>query len=328
MNLYSDLSSGVRGSKLPFLAVATLILCSALAQAPDTVRVTASLANVRAEARASAPVLTTVKGGTKLELRGVEGNWFKVALFLGAVRVEGYVSKSVATLDKGAGGGGASPALPPPAPARSGSAAAASIARSGMSVAVTVGANSNALTPVLARVAKTAARVDSARAAALAMPVGQGSPLPANPGAQITYVWVVDQVAGARVVSDPKPVFVVRYRDAPGVSPEDFSPAIVRLIGTAAGPRVMSAVRGRVDLPARKQADWDISRDLKQEVVRSTVDVTERGVATITPAAPLESGDYAIVMRPTGNKKFAGASAFSEDEEGRVFGIAWVFAVK
>jgi hypothetical protein len=106
------------------------------------------------------------------------------------------------------------------------------------------------------------------------------------------------------------------------------SPAIVQVIGSAAGPRVIGAVRGRVDQATRAQADWDLERDLKHEVIASKVEISPRGVARISPVAALPPGDYAVVMRPTGNKKFAGASVLDEAEEGRVFGIAWVFVVK
>jgi hypothetical protein len=198
-----------------------------------------------------------------------------------------------------------------------------------MTATVQVGTAAQTLAPMMTRVMQIAERVDSARAAALAMPVGQSALLPLSPSATVTYVWAIDlaKVTGLRTVSGA-PAFSVRYRDAPGVSPEDVSPAIVQLIGSAAGPRVMSALRGRLDQATRRQADWDLNRDLKQDVVASTVELTARGVAKITPNAPLPPGQYAIVMRPTGNKKFAGASVLSDAEEGRLFGTAWIFLAK
>jgi hypothetical protein len=90
----------------------------------------------------------------------------------------------------------------------------------------------------------------------------------------------------------------------------------------------MSAMRGRVDSPARVVADWNVDKDLKQEIVRSSVELTSRGVAKVTPEADLEAGEYAVVMRPTGNKSFAGSNVLSATKDGRVFGIAWVFVRK
>ena len=199
-----------------------------------------------------------------------------------------------------------------------------------MTATVQVGSTSQTLAPVLARVMRIAERVDSARAAALAMPVGQGALLPTNPGATVTYVWVMDpaQLKGARAVSSATPAFTVRYRDAPGLNPDDVSPAIVHVIGSAAGPRVIGATRGRVDQATRAQADWDLERELKHDVIASKVEIASRGIARISPVAALPPGDYALVMRPTGNKKFAGASVLNEAEEGRVFGLVWAFVVK
>ena len=136
------------------------------------------------------------------------------------------------------------------------------------------------------------------------------------------------QLKGARAVSGTAPAFSVRYRDAPGFSPDDLSPAIVQVFGSAAGPRVIGAVRGRVDQATRVQADWDLERDLKHEVIASKLEIAPRGVARISPTAALPPGDYALVMRPTGNKRFAGASVLDEAEEGRAFSLAWVFVVK
>jgi hypothetical protein len=67
---------------------------------------------------------------------------------------------------------------------------------------------------------------------------------------------------------------------------------------------------------------------LKQDVVKTTVQVIDRGVATLTPAAKLAPGEYAVVLRPTGNKKFSGESVLSPAADGRVFGTAWVVIVK
>ena len=127
---------------------------------------------------------------------------------------------------------------------------------------------------------------------------------------------------------EARPTIVVRYDEAPGISPDDFAPAIVRLIGTPTGPRVMSAMRGRVDSPSRVVADWNVERDLKQEIVRSSMELTARGLVKIKPDVDLEPGEYAVVMRPTGNKNFAGSNVLSATEDGRVFGIAWVFVRK
>jgi hypothetical protein len=91
---------------------------------------------------------------------------------------------------------------------------------------------------------------------------------------------------------------------------------------------VIAAARGRVDQADRAQVDWDLGRDLRHETVRVTLETRERGSAGIAPAVDLAPGRYAIVLRPLGNKRFAGASVLDDDEEGRVFGTVWLFEVR
>lgn len=301
---------------LPFVLVLPV-----LGQTLETALVTAATAPIRAEAKATAAVLTTVKKGAKLEVRGTEGDFYQVVTSVGTVRIQGFVAKRSVALEKLA----APPPTSAPAPA---AGTSAPLAKFGMTAVVTSAAKPINLVPVTARVVKLAERVETARAAAIAMPVGAGTALPTAPASLISYVWVIDTVTGAREVADTKPAIVVQYRDAAGMSPEDFSPAIVRLIGTPSGPRVVSALRGRLDQGTRAQAEWDIATNQKVELVRATTEITDRGVAKLTVTEPLTPGEYAVIMRPTGNKKFAGTSVLAAAEEGRFFSIAWAFVVR
>jgi hypothetical protein len=321
----------VVGGVLVFGAFSGAVAAGVFAQDPDRVRVTVPRANVRAEPSEQAPILTQVTAGSVFDVRGIEGDWFRIQLIVSGVRLEAWISKKVSALVASA------PSLPavaarsaaaratvrPPASARFEDAA-----RYGLGVGLQTPAGLRWFAPATARVVRLATRVENARAAAIAMPVGAGRPLPESASAQITYVWQVEERAPALVVDAPSPTFVVRYREAPGVSPEDFAPVLVQLTGTAAGPRVVAAMRGRVDQASRAQTDWDLGRDLKHEVLKTVATVRERGIVEISPAANLAPGRYAIVLRPTGNKRFAGTSVLDDNEEGRVFGMAWVIEVR
>jgi hypothetical protein len=327
---------------LGLMAAALALGASVLAQADVTVRVTAARANVRAEPNEKGAVITQVTVGTVLTLKAVEGDWFRVQLpadaRLGGARVEAFISRKVASL-VGAASDAPAPSTPAPGtPARSPAAPSTSARgasalstppmRDGMLVAMQSGGSSVWLTPAAARVIRIADRVDSARAAAVALPIGQSHPPPVNTSTQISYVWVTDQASSSRVISDPKATFAVQYKEVPGVSPDDFAPALVRLTGTPSGVRVVAAIRGRADQTSRRQLDWDVVRDFKYELVKTSVDQPERGVASLQPAAPLEPGEYAIVLRPAGSKKFAGVSVLSETGEGRALNLIWAFTVK
>jgi len=311
---------------LPAVASAKAGAVTALAQTGETARVTAATAVIRAEPKATAVVLTTVKAGATLEVRAIEGDWVKIAMFMAGVRFEAYVSKRSVVIEKPAT---AAPASTPAARGAAPAARDAVVSKFGMSAVVESGAKTSGLVPTMTRVVPMAARADTAKAAATAMPIGPGTPLPTTSSAAVTYVWLIDRLAAdVRVMAEPRPTIAVRYDAAPGISPDDFVPAIVRLVGTPTGPRVVSAMRGRVDSASRTVADWNVEKDLKQEIVRSTTEATARGLVKLTPEADLEPGEYAVVMRPTGNKSFAGSNVLSPTDDGRVFGIAWVFVRK
>jgi hypothetical protein len=336
---------------LLFALAASAAIGAVAAQTSETVHVTGAPASLRAEPKPNAAILTTLKVGARLDVRGSEGDWYRVATLVGSIRIQGYVLKKSVTLDKpGDAGAAATPATTPksatatptskPAtatPTTTPKAAAvapaatapppATTTKTGMSATIVDAGKTVTLTPSVARLGRMAERADSAHAAAMAMPIGASTPLPSAPASVITYLWLIDDVKSARVVTAAGS-FGVQFRDVPGISPDDFEPALVALATTPSGPRVIRVVRGRVDQASRREADWDVARDLKEDVVKATVQVTERGVATLTPAAHLAPGEYAIVLRPTGNKKFSGASVLSAAADGRVFGTAWVIVVK
>jgi hypothetical protein len=306
------------------LALAFGWTAAALSQTSGSVRVTAARANVRSEPNEKGAVVSQVTSGTVLQLKSVEGDWYHVELQVGAMRVDAYISKKVAApVTTGAAVGakpGATAAAAPPA-------AVVATAKDGMSVAAISDGKSVWLTPGAATVVRVAERADSLRAAAVALPIGP-PPAPPTGSGQITYIWTIDRAVPSRAIANAASGFAVTFKDVPGVSPDDFAPALVRVLGSASGVKVVAAVRGRADAATRAQLEWDLAKDFKYDLVRSSVELVERGVARVQPSDALAPGDYAIVLRPTGPKKFAGVSALSETAEGKVLNTVWVFSVK
>jgi len=263
------------------------------AQDARMVKVTVPRANIRSEANDRAPVVTQVPSGTLLQLLSVEGDWFHVRVPVGSIRIEAYISKKVAALTSAPGAPAAAVAAPTPAATSAGVV-------DGMSVAVDLSGTSTWVTPHPAKVSHD----------------GQ------------TWAWVIDGSAADRVIDDRRPSFVVMYKDLPGVSPDDLAPMLVRLTPAPSGGRLVAAARGSEDLASRAAADWDLSRDLKQDVVRSESQLLERGAVKIHPAADLPAGQYAVVLRPSSKKKLAGADVLSSSGAGHAFALAWDFAIR
>ena len=127
---------------------------------------------------------------------------------------------------------------------------------------------------------------------------------------------------------EKRPSLVVIYKDARELAAADLIPVLVKLTPTISGVRVVSFIRGRADQASRTDADWDVIKDLKQDVVRTTVALPEPGAAQVTPLSDLEPGEYAIVLRPNGKKKLSGAAVLAIGPESRLFTAAWTFSVK
>ena len=240
------------------IAVVAMAAVGVAAQDGATVKVTVPHANIRSEASDRAPVVTQVPSGTLLQLLSIEGDWFHVRVPVGSIRIEAYISKRVSALASTPGAPASTPpaATPTPTPAPAGVV-------DGMSVAVDLSGTSTWVTPHPAKVSRD----------------GQ------------TWAWVVDGSAADRAFDDRRPSFVVVFKDVPGVSPDDLAPMLVRLTPAASGGRLVAAARGSADLASRAAADWDLSRDLKQDVVRSGSQLLERGAVKIRPAADLPAGD-------------------------------------
>lgn len=308
------------------VAVAGLLLLAVSIHAQDaaSVKVTAARANVRSEPSETAPVVAQVTAGTLLPLKAIEGDWFRVQLpQTGAIRVEAYISKKVAALEKP--GAGTTPGAAAPAAAKPAASGAPS-EPTGITVAWAAGNQATFLTSQLARVTQLSDRGDSVRAIAAVLPAELHAPMDAGP-TQVAYVWAFDEAAAATPIAERRPVLVVDYKNAAGVAADELVPALVRLVPAAAGRRVIGMVRGRADEISRTAAEWDVMRDFRQETVKAEVKIVEPGAARITPSADLATGEYAVVVRPP-RKRLIGSVVLSDAGEGRLFRTAWIFAVK
>jgi len=296
-----------------------------------TVRVTAARANIRSEPNDKAPVLLQVTAKTILTLRAIEGDWYRIQVppdpKLGPIRIEAYISSKVATILTPIGPAERKPtdnpsatAAPPRLPEPAGT-------RDGMSVAVVRANTMTFLDSSEARLRIAVARSDSFRTLAATLPK-EDAPPTAKDAAPVTYAWTVDGATSETVFPEKRPSLVVLYKDARELASADLTPVLVRLTPTISGVRVVSFIRGRADQASRTDADWDVMKDLKQDVVRATVALPEPGAAQVTPLNDLEPGEYAVVLRPNGKKKLSGASVLAIGPDSRLFTAAWTFSVK
>jgi hypothetical protein len=340
------------------VSLIAVLLTAGAAYAQGTVRVTAARANIRSAPTEKSAIVARVPAGTVFQLRSVQGDWYRVQLPGGAARAartNAFISKKVSRVVGKAAASAAAPApapiaaptpaapvvssapvaLPPPVPvtepvARSVAVPAppalAPVSRDGVSVGLQTDTGVTFLGASTTRVSRMLERLDSIPEFAKVV-ADEGSGAGASGTTPITYVWTID--AGSdRPIDGRRPMFAIQFKDIPGVSPDDLIPVIVRLSPTASNGRFVGAARGRADEAVRPGAEWDLTREWKQEVIRSVVEMVGRGAAKIQPAADLTPGEYAVVLRLTERKKLPGGTVLSQTGEGRLFGTVWAFSVR
>jgi hypothetical protein len=145
----------------------------------------------------------------------------------------------------------------------------------------------------------------------------------------VTYVWGVPNAASSNVVPSDSPTFSVDFSKAPGVNPDDFEPAIVKLTpGQNNSCRVVGATQGKEDARSKEAADWAIYSSFLEERVAVNSQKVKAGEYKISPSSPLLPGEYAVVLRPVSKtKKFSGGDVARNQGDGMMFNALWSFQV-
>ena len=141
----------------------------------------------------------------------------------------------------------------------------------------------------------------------------------------MTYVWGLPGRKSARELTNVDPIFQLSYGDIPGVDPDAFEPAIVRLTQTSDNYRLVGATRlklSRKDMmsgAAPENGKW-----LAEDRWPTHVSKEERGFYVLRVDQPLEPGEYAVVLRPVKGYK---ATPSGLGGHAQVFYSVWDFSV-
>ncbi len=324
------------------LFVLVVLLGTAVAAQDYAVRINVARANVRRRPTIDSPVVARVTAGTRLVLKGIEGDWFRVLLPIEGANapIEAFVSNTVAVIETAdvspprAAGERAADPEPAPAPAADAPSADESSSdsglsgslRDGMAAAVQIGDVLGWLEPSPAALVRVGVDVPSFAELRRLFAGGLPAP-PADDARAATYVWTI-RPAGDLVLRDRRPAFATLFKDVPGVRPEDVVPMLLRLAPIGPDGRAVSAVRASAAQAASRELTWNVMRDLRQDVVRTTASSIDRGAVRLELPADLPPGTYAVVFRPRAGWPLAGASVLSSSGEGRLFSWAWPFTLK
>jgi len=143
------------------------------------------------------------------------------------------------------------------------------------------------------------------------------------------YVWALSGLSSSVVASSNKPSFDLNYAGLPGINPDEFEPAIVKLEPSNNAWRLVGATDAKSDTVLNVVPDWEVYSSFIEDRMPTSVNKVTTGHAQISPTSALAPGEYAVVLRPVSKgKKFSGAEVAQNQGPGLLFNSAWSFSVK
>lgn len=142
---------------------------------------------------------------------------------------------------------------------------------------------------------------------------------------KITYVWGLPGRTSSRALGETNPIFELTYGDIPGVDPDAYEPAVLKLFQTKDNYRLVGATQIKMTAKnMRSGANPENGKWISEERWPSHFEKEERGFYVLRVDSVLEPGEYAVVLRPV--KGYKGASS-GLGGHAQVFYSVWDFTV-
>jgi hypothetical protein len=143
------------------------------------------------------------------------------------------------------------------------------------------------------------------------------------------YIWALSGLNSPVVASSNKPSFDLNYAGLPGINPDEFEAAIVKLEPSNNAWRLVGATDAKSDTVLNVVPQWEVYSSFIEDRITTSVNRITTGHSQISPTSTLAPGEYAVVLRPISkNKKFSGAEVAQNQGTGMLFNSAWSFTVK
>ena len=144
----------------------------------------------------------------------------------------------------------------------------------------------------------------------------------------VTFVWAVPSSASGNVLQSVRPVFSLDFSRTPGINPDDYEPAIVKLTPAQNTCRIVGATQGKADVSGSPAADWEVYSHYLEDQVASNPQKLGPGKYKVTAASELLPGEYGLVIRPVSKtKKFSGGDVARAQGDGLMFDAIWTFQI-
>jgi hypothetical protein len=149
---------------------------------------------------------------------------------------------------------------------------------------------------------------------------------PSNPS--LTYVWALPGPEAKTVAASGTLVFEASIAGVPGVNPQEYAPAVVKLTPTPNQWRLVGATQGKQDALSNPSVEWPIYSSFIED--RATAQSQNVSVGNWRIQADgLAAGEYGVVFRPVSkSKRVAGQDVGANRGDGLLFNSVWPFAVK
>ena len=144
----------------------------------------------------------------------------------------------------------------------------------------------------------------------------------------VTYVWGIPGASSANITSTTSPVFLVNLAGVPGVNPDEYEPAILKMTPSGNSVRLLGATQGKENANSSPVADWEVYSNFIEDQVAIEKQALGKGQFRISPSSPLLPGEYGVALRPVSkSKQFSGADIMRGQGDGMIFDAAWSFQV-
>lgn len=140
----------------------------------------------------------------------------------------------------------------------------------------------------------------------------------------MTYVWGLPGRKSSRDLGSTTPIFELSYGEIPGVDPDGYEPAVVKLVPTKDNYRLVGATRTKMGMNMMSGGGMEQGKWLSEERWPVQLSKEERGFYVLRVDQALEPGEYAVVLRPVKGYKPT-SSGFGGGAQ--VFYSVWDFSV-
>ncbi len=139
---------------------------------------------------------------------------------------------------------------------------------------------------------------------------------------KVTYVWALPGQQSSTVIANSRPQFEMSFGNLLGIDPDAYEPQLVKLVSSKDNWRLVGATKTTMG-----QMGTEAYEKVTEARVAVKAQRTARGVVEIEPKQPLQSGEYAVVLRAIHPGKRAAGSLGGGAETSICFSV-WDFSIR